>query len=79
MRGFYIRAPFPVIAKLDAAVAFFAQLLAAPRRHQQPGRTPRQGRLILANPVHALDLLKRLPGLARQPTGGRPPAKPEVD
>ena len=28
MRGFYIRGPFATIARLDAMVAFFAQLLA---------------------------------------------------
>ena len=33
MRGFYIRGPFATIARLDAAVAFFATVLAPPRRH----------------------------------------------
>jgi hypothetical protein len=56
MRGFYIRGPFAVIARLDAAVAYFAQLLA--HLGDPGGEDERRVNaiLILANPVHALDL-----------------------
>ncbi len=59
MRGFYLRAPFPVIAKLDAAVAYFATVLAHlgdPRSEDDRRVT---AMLILANPTHAVSLLQR--------------------
>jgi hypothetical protein len=77
MRGFYVRANLGVIAKLDAAVAYFATALA----HLGDARSEDDRRvtavLVLANPVHALDLLQRYQQwLADQ----QPPAsKPAVD
>jgi hypothetical protein len=59
IRGFYIRGPFPVIARLDAAVAFFARLLL--HLGDTGGEDERRVKaiLVLANPVHAVDLLHR--------------------
>jgi hypothetical protein len=58
MRGFYIRGPFATIAKLDAAVAFFATVLL----HLGDVSTDDERRvkavLILANPVTAVELLR---------------------
>ncbi len=74
MRGFYVRAPFPVISKLDAAVAFFAMVLA----HLGDARSEDERRvtavLVLANPVHAMDLLRRYQHwvAAQHPEAGKP-------
>jgi hypothetical protein len=43
MRGFYVRAPFHVVARLDAIVAHLARP-GGPRRHRPRGRTAGQGR-----------------------------------
>ena len=58
MRGFYIRGPFAVIARLDAMVAFFAQVLAHLGDPSSEDERRVKAILILANPVHALNLLK---------------------
>lgn len=57
MRGFYVRAPFPVIARLDAIVAHLARVLADlgdtdPEDHRRV-----KAILVLADPVHAAELL----------------------
>ena len=58
MRGFYIRGPFATIARLDAMVAFFAQVLAHLGDTGSQDERRVKAILILANPVHALNLLK---------------------
>ncbi len=58
MRGFYIRGPFATIAKLDAAVAFFATVLAHLGDTGSEDERRVKAVLILANPVAALDLLQ---------------------
>jgi hypothetical protein len=61
MRGFYIRGPFAVIARLDAAVAFFAQVLAHLGDTGSQDERRVRAVLILANPVQALNLHKAFP------------------
>jgi hypothetical protein len=58
MRGFYIRGPFATIAKLDAAVAFYATVLAHLGDTSSEDERRVKAVLILANPVAAVDLLK---------------------
>ncbi len=58
MRGFYIRGPFATIAKLDAAVAYFATLLAHLGDSESEDTRRVKAILILANPPAALDLLE---------------------
>ena len=58
MRGFYIRGPFATIARLDAMVAFFAAALAHLGDPGSEDERRVKAVLILANPVHALNLLK---------------------
>ena len=58
MRGFYIRGPFGTIARFDAAVAFFADLL---RRlgHDDPEDVRRvKAVLILSDPAAAVELME---------------------
>jgi Domain of unknown function (DUF222) len=75
MRGFYIRGPFATIAKLDAAVAYFAQVLQDLGDTGSLDRRRVKAVLILANPVHAVDLVRAYQQwLATQ---GDP--RPEVD
>jgi hypothetical protein len=82
MRGFYVRGPFAVIARLDAAVAFFAQVLA--HLGDTGGEDERRVRavLILANPVQALNLLKSYQQWITHHAKGEDDAshaRPEVD
>ena len=58
MRGFYIRGPFAIIAKLDAAVAFFAQVLLHLGDTSSHDERRVKAILILANPVQAVSLLR---------------------
>ncbi len=62
MRGFYIRGPFATIARLDAAVAFFATVLAHLGDTGSEDERRVRAVLVLANPVAALDLLQASPG-----------------
>ena len=82
MRGFYIRAAFPIITRLDAAVAFFAQVLDDLGDTSSRDERRVTAILILANPVHALNLLKAYQEWVSTSSTGvdSPPAtKPEVD
>ena len=72
MRAFYIRGPFATIARLDAAVAFFATVLA--HLGDTTGEDERRVKavLVLANPVAAVDLVKAYRAwLAAQTAGPR--------
>ena len=77
MRGFYIRAPFAVIARLDATVAYLAEAL------RPLGDTPRcderrvKAVLILANPAQATELLAAYAAWKDRPAD--PPMPPEHD
>ena len=86
MRGFYIRGPFATIARLDAMVAFFAQVLAHLGDQSSEDERRVKAILILANPVHALNLLKSYQawvstGSTEESTEGDSPGpdRPEVD
>ena len=57
MRGFYIRAPFPVIARLDATVQHLADALAALGDTDDNDRRRVEAVLLLANPAQAVELL----------------------
>ena len=63
MRGFYIRGPFATIARLDAMVAFFAQVLAHLGDTEQRGRTPGQGDLDPGQPGPRPEPAEGLPGV----------------
>ena len=71
MRGFYIRGPFATIARLDATVAFIAEILG----HLGDDSTLDDRRvkavLLLANPTHAVELLACVRRLATTTTGER--------
>ena len=74
MRGFYIRGPFATIARLDAMVAFFAQVLAHLGDQSSQDERRVKAILILANPVHAKSLrgVVRCAGLGSRPPDGGP-------
>lgn len=57
MRGFYVRAPFPVIATLDATVAHVADALAAQGHLGTVDELRVLAVLVLANPAEAVRLL----------------------
>ena len=78
MRGFYIRGPFAVIAKLDAAVAFFAMVLLHLGDTGSEDERRVKAVLILANPVHALHLLKAYQAWLASSTTDDPPATEEA-
>jgi hypothetical protein len=58
MRGFYIRAPFATIARLDAAVAFFADLLRALGDDDPEDVRRAKAVLVLSNPAAAVELMR---------------------
>lgn len=58
MRGFHIRAPFPIIAKLDATVAYLAEALEALGDDTTLDQRRVLAVLILANPHQAVQLLE---------------------
>jgi hypothetical protein len=58
LRGFYIRADFATIARVDAAVAYFADALAALGDTRSLDERRVAAVLILANPTHAVELLR---------------------
>jgi hypothetical protein len=59
MRGFYIRGPFATIARLDATVAFIAEVLFQLGDDSPLDRRRVTAILVLANPVQAVELLSR--------------------
>ncbi|MCW2844002.1 MAG: hypothetical protein JWN22_1918 [Nocardioides sp.] len=84
MRGFHIRAPFPVIARLDATIAHLADALAALGDDTTLDERRVLAVLILANPHQAVQLLQEYAAWrAAQPaeTGGDggPPEAPTID
>jgi Domain of unknown function (DUF222) len=82
MRGFYIRGPFAVIAKLDAAVAFFARALLHLGETTVEDERRVKAILVLANPVHAMSLLKAYAAWLQTGSSGsgdHDPDRPEAD
>ena len=77
MRGFYIRAPFAVIARLEATVAYLAEAL----RHLGDDGPLDDRRvkaiLILANPTQAVELLAAYAAWKDRPADPTNPEKPE--
>ena len=73
MRGFFVRAPFPVIALLDARVQFFADLLQ--RQGDEDDQDARRVKAValLADPVEAVRLMQ-----ADQPEPDWPAVLPTV-
>ena len=57
MRGFYIRCAFPIIARLDATVEYFAEALAALGDDDDRDTRRVKAILILSNPAQAVELL----------------------
>jgi len=86
MRGFFVRAPFAVIARLDATVAYLAEALLQ-LGDQSPVEERRvKALLVLANPAQAVELLAayaawkdRPADLAEPDEPARTGDKPEVD
>ena len=84
MRGFYIRAPFPIIARLDATIAHLAEALKALGDDLPADERRVLAVLVLANPQQAVRLLEAyaapavLPARALREPGDRPgrPAAP---
>ena len=58
MRGFYIRAPFPVIARIDATVAYLADALLALGDTSTLDQRRVKALLVMANPTEAVQLLE---------------------
>ena len=58
MRGFYIRAPFPVIARIDATVAYLADALLALGDTSTLDERRVKALLVMANPTEAVQLLE---------------------
>ena len=58
MRGFYIRAAFPIIARLDATIAHLAEALKALGEDLPEDERRVLAVLVLANPHHAVRLLE---------------------
>jgi hypothetical protein len=87
MRGFYVRAPFAVIARLDATVAYVAEALTA--FGDADGLDARRVKaiLLLANPAQAAELLAAYAEWKDRPADPDEPAtepdrtgpKPEID
>jgi len=91
MRGFYERAPFAVIARLDATAAYVAEALAA-LGDEDPVEVRRvKAMLLLANPAQAVELLAAYAAWKDRPADPETPdddskvepertgGKPEVD
>ncbi|MGH3362115.1 MAG: DUF222 domain-containing protein, partial [Nocardioides sp.] len=75
MRGFYIRAPFPVITRFDATVQYLADALAALGDTDDNDHRRVKAILLLANPAQAVELLAAYQRWREQPAE----PKPEVD
>ena len=75
MRGFYVRAPFPVIALLDARVQWFADVLASLGDTDDVDARRVKAVALLADPVRAMRLVEQF---TRWRDGGDA-ARPDLD
>jgi hypothetical protein len=67
MRGFYVRADFATIARLDATVAYVAEALKALGDDGTLDERRVKAVLVLANPTRAVELLRAYAAWRRQP------------
>jgi hypothetical protein len=72
MRGFYIRAAFPIIARFDATVQYVADALAAMGDTDDNDHRRVKAILLLANPAKAVELLAAYQRWRDQPTDPAP-------
>jgi hypothetical protein len=79
MRGFYVRAAFPIIARLDATVQNVADALAALGDTDDNDRRRVKAILLLADPAKAVELLTAYQRWREQPAGPADPAYPAPD
>jgi hypothetical protein len=81
MRGFYIRAGFPLIARLDATVAYVAEALKALGDTGTADERRVKAILVLANPTQAVELLRAYAAWRRDPgqTESDPAVAPALD
>lgn len=77
IRGFHIRAPFPVVALLDARVAWFASVLAALGDERSHDERRVAAVAILADPPAAFELMRRFQQWRERPAD--PPMPPAED
>ena len=73
MRGFYIRAPFPVIARIDATVAYLADALLALGDTSTLDERRVKALLVMANPTEAVQLLEAYRGHRSRAAGSTGP------
>jgi hypothetical protein len=79
MRGFFLHAPFPVIARLDATVAYLAQALLDFGDTATLDERRVKAVLILANPTQAVHLLRAYATWRAGQLDAQPPAHPDRD
>ncbi len=81
MRGFYIRAPFPVIAMLDARVQWIADILAALGDTDDLDARRVKAVAVLANPHQAVALIEAFVAWQSDQAGeeGETAEKPDID
>jgi hypothetical protein len=77
MRGFYIRAPFAVIARLEATVAFLAEALRQLGDQSPADQLRVKAILILANPAQAVELLAAYAAWKDRPADPAVPDEPD--
>jgi hypothetical protein len=77
MRGFYIRAPFAVIARLEATVAFLTEALRQLGDQSPADQLRVKAILILANPAPAVELLAAYAAWKDRPADPAVPDEPD--
>jgi len=78
MRGFYIRAAFPIIARLDATIAHLAEALKALGEDLPPDELRVLAVLVLANPHQAVRILEAYRAQRSTPTPDPADLLPQV-
>jgi hypothetical protein len=78
MRGFYVRADFAAIARLDATVAYVAEALQALGDEGTVDQRRVKAVLLLANPTRAVELLAAYDKWRRGEVDARPPAESDL-
>jgi hypothetical protein len=78
MRGFYVRADFGTIARIDATVAYFAQALLAMGDDSTLDQRRVKAVLIMANPAQAVKILAAYTAWQRSTTNDADEAEPSA-